>query len=238
VDAKKSILQKLSKTIIVSVQADSDEPLNSPEILGALALSVLSGGAQCLRMANPENIAYIKKLRPDVPVIGITKPHQIPVNYHELVYITPMFNAVKSLAGVGTDIVAMDATLRARPQGETLANIVAQCRKELPDLLLMADIATVQEGLHAAELGFDLISTTLSGYTQDTLEKAKNGPDFDLLSALVKQISVPIVMEGRVWEPEEVTKAFHLGAYAVVIGSAITRPHHITRRFLQAVPSV
>jgi N-acylglucosamine-6-phosphate 2-epimerase len=100
----------------------------------------------------------------------------------------------------------------------------------------MADVATLEEGLNAARLGFDLISTTLSGYTEETRHSVSGGPDFALLEALVSRVATPIILEGRVWEPSEVARAFELGAYAVVIGSAVTRPHEITRRFVQAVP--
>jgi N-acylglucosamine-6-phosphate 2-epimerase len=232
----KAILEKLRGGVIVSVQATSGEPLNKPEILSAMAESALGGGACGVRMAQSYNIKPFKNLHPDVPVIGITKPAVIPDKAHELVYITPTFADVQSLADC-CDIVALDATLRPRPGEQTLKEIVALSRGQYPNLLLMADISTLEEGLNAAELGFDLISTTLSGYTTETRSQGKSahlGPDFDLLEALVKQTKCPIVLEGRVWEPEEVTRAFSLGAFAVVIGSAVTRPHEITRRFVHA----
>lgn len=230
------ILQKLHRGIIVSAQASEGEPLNTPEILCAMAESALNGGACGMRMAQASNIRVFKKKHPHIPVLGITKPHIIPPNAAELVYITPTFADVASLADC-CDIVALDATLRPRPHGETLAQIVQQSRAKFPKLLLMADVATLEEGVHAAELGFDLISTTLSGYTTETQEtpsKKQGKPDFELLAALVKNVKTPIVMEGRIWEPVEVQKAFELGAFSVVIGSAVTRPHEITRRFVQA----
>lgn len=229
-------LEKIRGKIVVSVQADQGEPFYPSEAIALMARSVLDGGAAGLRMANAVNIRHIKSLWPDVPVIGITKPAAIPENYEAMVYITPAFEDVRSLAEVGTEIVALDATRRPRPGGETLAEIVTKTRRAFPNLLLMADIATLEEGLAAAALGFDLVSTTLSGYTTETHEKLKSGPDFALLESLSRQINVPVIMEGRVWEPDEVTRAFACGAFAVVIGSAITRPHHITRRFCQAIP--
>lgn len=231
------ILQTLQRGIIVSAQASEGEPLNTPEILCALAESALIGGACALRMAQDYNIRVFKAKHPKVPVIGITKPKRIPQNATELVYITPTFVDVASLAAC-CDIVAMDATQRPRPNGETLQNLVQQSRAQFPHLLLMADVATVEEGLAADALGFDLISTTLSGYTTETQTKKQSRPDFELLSELRRQVKAPIVLEGRVWEPADVQKAFQLGAFSVVIGSAVTRPHEITRRFVQAAHSV
>lgn len=229
------ILKKLERGIIVSAQAAHGEPLDKPEHLCALAESALNGGACAVRMAQGDNIRYFKQRHPDVPVIGITKPDIIPSNAHELVYITPTLHDVETLA-ICCDIVALDATLRPRPNGEKLDWIVEQARKAYPELVLMADVANLAEGIHAEKLGFDLISTTLSGYTVESRHTLHQGPDFDLLAQLVKHTKTPVIMEGRVWHPEEVAKAFELGAYAVVIGSAVTRPHEITRRFVQAVP--
>lgn len=230
------MLERLKRGIIISAQAAHGEPLNKPEYLCALAESALNGGACAVRMAQGENIQYFKRRHPDVPVIGITKPEVIPPNAHELVYITPTFADVASLADC-CDIVALDATMRPRPNGEALEEIVGNARTQYPNLLLMADIATLDEGLNADRLGIDLISTTLSGYTGESRHTLHTGPDFALLEALVQQCEAPIILEGRVWEPAEVTRAFDLGAYAVVIGSAVTRPHEITRRFVQAAKS-
>lgn len=231
-----SSLEALRGGVVVSVQAAQGEPLDRPEILCALAESALRGGACAVRMAQPDNMRYFKRQHPQVPVIGITKPHQIPENAHEMVYITPGLVDVQSIAGC-CDIVALDATRRPRPSGETLAEIVAQARAAYPDLLLMADVATLEEGLNAQALGFDVIGTTLSGYTTGTLARKDQGPDFELLQRLLAAVEIPVIMEGRLWEPAEVAKAFSLGAFAVVIGSAVTRPHEITRRFVEAAAS-
>ena len=96
----------------------------------------------------------------------------------------------------------------------------------------MADISTFEEGLNCADLGADIISTTLSGYTEES-ETIIDGPDFELLERLVKATKKTIILEGRIWEPKEIKKAFEIGAYAVVIGSAITRPQLITKRFME-----
>lgn len=242
---KQKSLAALKGGVIVSVQATHGEPLNKPEYLCALAEAVLQGGACGLRMAQPDNLAYFRQRHPRVTLIGITKPEIIPEYAYETVYITPTFKDVESIASF-CDVVAMDATLRDRPEGESLQNIVTTCREKYPDVALMADVATLEEGLNAERLGFDLISTTLSGYTNASVKGAESkfdhhnqiGPDFELLQALIQQVKAGVVLEGRLWEPSEVQHAFSLGSYAVVIGSAITRPHEITRRFIRAAMPV
>lgn len=230
------ILKTLHHSIIASVQADQGEPLNKPEHITAMAMACINGGAKGLRLANPENIQAVKRCLPDIPVIGITKPfHPLPSPENH-VYITPNLWTAESVCQAGADIVAMDATQRPRT-GESLQEIVAVLRERFPKVLLMADIATEADAYQAANLGFDFIGTTLSGYTTETTQRAQTGqPDFELLQNLTQNLSVPIILEGRIWEPQHVTQAFELGAYAVVIGSAITRPHVITRRFAQAIP--
>lgn len=236
---RQTLISRLHHGVIVSVQADPGEPLYKPECLLAMAMTVMNGGAVGLRLANPENIRLVKEYLPEVPVIGITKPphpHPHPENH---VYITPSLWAAESVIQAGAEIVAMDATLRPRPTGEPLAEIVARCRERFPQALLMADIATEAEAEAALQLGFDVVGTTLSGYTAETLPKATSQePDFELLLALARKLPIPVICEGRIWEPHQVTQAFELGAHAVVIGSAITRPHRITQRFVQAVPSL
>lgn len=236
---KQAILEKLRGGVVISAQAAHGEPLDKPEYLCAMAESALNGGACGVRMAQPANISYFRKAHPDIPIMGITKPDIIPANAYELVYITPTWADVQCLVDC-CDIVALDATLRPRPGEHDLAEIVRLTRQHYPNLLLMADISTLEEGLNATKLSFDLISTTLSGYTAETrhmLKEGASGPDFDLLVNLTQNTPVPIIMEGRLWEPDEVSRAFALGAFSVVIGSAVTRPQEITRRFVRAATS-
>lgn len=232
---KQRTLETIAQGVIVSVQASRGEPLDDPAIIAALSHSAVNGGARGLRLANVENIKAVRARQLGVPVIGITKPDKIPANYEELVYITPNWADVEALAEAGADIVAMDATWRERPNQEKLEEIVQKAKSTYPDLLLMADIATLKEGEMAETLGFDLVSTTLSGYTVETRDKKDAGPDFQLLEKLSEHLTIPIILEGRIWKPWEVTHAMGSGAHAVVIGSAITRPHEITARFVKAV---
>jgi N-acylglucosamine-6-phosphate 2-epimerase len=226
-------LISLQHRLIVSVQADEGEPLSPATVLWAMVQSVVAGGATGLRLANTDVIMRAKQYYPHLSVIGLTKPKQIPINAHALVYITPTWSDITLLAKAGVDIVAMDATQRPRPEGVLLETLVSLTRQTYPSLALMADVATLDEGLKANQLGFDCISTTLSGYTTETLTTPPNTePDWALLSNLVKALpTTPIILEGRVWSPKQVKQGLDLGAFAVVVGSAITRPHHITQRF-------
>ena len=227
-----TVLDTLRHKLIVSVQASKGEPLYDVSFIHALCCSVLGGGAAGLRLAHPDHIKAIKASHPHIPVIGLTKPEVLPMKPEAEVYITPTLQDALTLIDAGADIIAMDATLRARPNGETLESIVHTLKQHSRKPLLMADIDTFEAGIKAQEIGFDLISTTLSGYTTESLETKSNDlPDFDLLQNLVQLCSTPIVLEGRVWEPQQVKQALAIGAYAVVVGSAITRPQLITQRF-------
>ena len=146
-----------------------------------------------------------------------------------MVYITPTLKEVNELIDAGADIIATDATNRVRPK-ETLEEIISYIKSK--NKLAMADISTFEEGIKARKLGFDIISTTLSGYTSHSRQDLI-GPDFELLEKLVKELGCPVILEGRVWTPEEVDRAFKIGAHSVVIGSAVTRPQLITKRFVE-----
>ena len=162
-------------------------------------------------------------------VIGLTKPDKLPDNWRSIVYITPTLAEVTELINVGADIIAFDGTSRPR-QDCTLKDIIDKIH--MADKLAMADISTYEEGMNCIDLGADMISTTLAGYTEESGEPSA-GPDFELLEKLVKSTDTPVILEGRIWEPEDIKKAFELGAYSVVIGSAITRPQLITKRFME-----
>jgi N-acylglucosamine-6-phosphate 2-epimerase len=232
---KKEILNAIRGGLIVSCQAEPDEPLGRPDILAALAHSALNGGAAGIRASLPENIKAIRQ-QVSLPVIGIYK------NFYpgSDVFITPTAAEIDALARTGIEILAMDATFRPRPAGERLEDLVARCKKTY-DILLMADVSTMDEGLQAAELGFDLVGTTLSGYTKETAEKSKKEePDFELIRQLAAQLpeDIPLIAEGRIWTPGHAIRAFEEGAFAIVVGSAITRPHLITKRFSDAIRNV
>jgi len=223
------MINRLKNKVVVSVQAMPSEPLYLEKCMAAMMKSVVKGGAGGLRVAGVRDVKNAKRLF-DIPVIGITKPDVIPPNWQEIVYITPELKDVISLIEAGADIIAFDGTQRKRPNGAKLEELIKYVK--INKRVSMADISTLEEGLKAAGMGADLLSTTLSGYTMESQGKP-DGPDFELLEALVKQTNVPVVLEGRIWEPDEVDRAFELGAHCVVIGSAITRPQLITKRFVQ-----
>ncbi len=223
------LLKKIYKKVIVSCQAEKGNPLCERDCLLAMVKSVINGGAAGLRLAEPEIIKETKKVS-NLPVIGITKPETLPENRIDTVYITPAYDDARIISEAGADIIALDGTNRKRPV-ETLEELIQKIKKNLQKVV-MADISTIEEGLMCAEFGADIIATTLSGYTKYTKDKNNGGPDFELLSDLKSKLDMPVILEGRIWTPEQVRYAFELGAHAVVIGSAITRPEVITRRFV------
>ena len=226
------ILKRLEGRLIVSCQAEEPEPLASPEMLTAMSRAAVLGGAAAIRSNLPQNVAAIHSAL-DVPVIGLYKK----VYTDSEVYITPTLNEAKALLETGCEIIALDATIRTRPFGEQLKDITAYIRSN-SDVLLMADVSTLEDGLLAADMGFDMISTTLSGYTKETLDRAKTGrPDYGLLADLARKFNgeIPVFAEGRIWTPEDAVQAFQTGAFAVVVGSAVTRPQVITQRINEAV---
>lgn len=223
------ILNRIKGTVVVSVQAMPSEPLYLEQCMIGMMKSVVNGGAGALRLAGARDVKNAKKLF-NLPIIGLTKPNIIPKNYKELVYITPNIKDVIELVEAGADVIATDATQRKRPNNEKLQDLIKYIH--INKRLAMADISTLEEGLNAKELGADIISTTLAGYTLESANSPANEPDFELLKRLVEQTQLPVVLEGRIWEPEQVNKAFELGAHCVVIGSAITRPQLITKRFV------
>ncbi len=229
----KDIIRNLENKVIVSVQAEGNEPLNKPEHLLALSQTVINGGAGGLRLCGLKNITAIKK-NVNAPIIGLTKLEPTPFNWLDSVYITATMQDLKELLKTGIDFIAIDGTKRPRADNSTLKDQIDLIRKE--GKVVICDISTLEEGINAAERGADMISTTLSGYTKETRYKVNEGPDFDLLRELIEESSIPVIMEGRIWNTEDVKEAFDIGANAVVIGTAITRPHKITKRFVSAIP--
>lgn len=225
---KNLILNKIKNKIIVSSQAQKNEPLYNEIAMNALIETiVVLGKTDCLRLAGARDVKNTKeKFGDSVVVIGITKPDIIPVNYKELVYITPNIEDANSLIEAGADIIAFDATKRERKTSVLeLINFIHSKNK-----IAMADIAEFNEAKEAYELGADIISTTLSGYTKNT-ENTPDTPDFNLLQKCVKELKCPIILEGKTKDYKDVKHAFELGAYAVVIGSMVTRPHKIIEEF-------
>ena len=224
------VLDKIKNKLIISVQSAKNEPLNNEIAMNALIDTViLLGKIDVLRLAGVRDIKNTKeKYKDSVVVIGITKPDVIPVNYKEIVYITPALTDAKSLIEAGADIIALDSTKRKRPNNESLKTIIDFIHSK--NKLVMADISTFDEAEYAFNLGADIISTTLSGYTKET-ENNPETPDFKLVEKCKKELNCPVILEGKIKDESDVKKAFESGAYAVVIGSMVTRPHKIIENF-------
>ncbi|OAM84269.1 N-acetylmannosamine-6-phosphate 2-epimerase [Devosia elaeis] len=214
---------KLGRGLIVSCQARADNPLHGPQFMGAMALAARDGGAIAIRANGPEDIAAVKAA--GLPVIGI---HKVFSEAYP-VYITPDFAAAEAIVAAGAEIVALDCTERPR-QGEAPSILVRRIREEL-GAEVFADISTFDEGLRAADWGATYLATTLSGYTAAT-EPRPSGPDLALLEALAGKSGLPVVAEGRYNTPALVRQGFEAGAHAVVVGTMITNPREITRRFV------
>lgn len=221
-------LDALRGSLIVSCQALEDEPLFSDFIMARMAYAAMEGGATGIRANTVRDIAAIRRAVP-LPMIGLIKREYSG----SPVYITPTLEEVRALAKAGCEIIALDATSRLRPAGETLDALFAAVRKRYPHQLFMADISTYEEGLHAWEIGFDLVGTTLSGYTEES--RGRQLPDFDLMERLSGALPCPVIGEGGIWTPEQLRRAMDCGVHACVVGSAITRPREITRRFARAL---
>jgi len=229
------LAERLQGVLVVSCQAAEGEPLCHPSHILALSLSAITGGAGGLRLEGGQNIEVVRPFT-RLPIIGLSKNDEIPDSERlNNVYITATFEEAEILAEAGADIIALDATHRPRPKNLKLETLIERIHKELNKPVL-ADISTFEEGVEAAKIGADFVSTTLFGYTAETKQPSNIGPALELLEQLIASLQKPVVLEGRVWNPSEVTRAFELGAHCVIVGSAITRPQLITERFVKAIP--
>lgn len=219
-------VKQLEGKLIVSCQALPHEPLHSSFIMGRMALAAREGGASGIRANTREDIAEIKS-RVELPVIGIVKRDYEGCG----VYITPTMKEIEELMEVKPEIIAMDATKDLRPGGVTLDEFFARVKERYPDQLLMADCSTVEEAVHADELGFDFIGTTMVGYTKQSRHLKIDENDFEILREIVAKVKHPVIAEGNINTPEKAKRVIELGAFSVVVGSIITRPQLITKAF-------
>ncbi|MCD7796433.1 MAG: N-acetylmannosamine-6-phosphate 2-epimerase [Clostridiales bacterium] len=227
-EKNKEILDKIKGGLIVSCQALENEPLYDSYIMSKMAWAAYLGGAVGIRANTVVDIKAIKE-KVKLPLIGIIKK-----DYPDSeVYITPTMEEVDALVETGCEIIAIDATKRTRSNGATLEEFFSQVRAKYPNQLFMADTSCFEEGELAEKLGFDLIGTTMAGYTPYT--KNTQLPDFNLMERYVKELNTPVIAEGGIWVPEELKKAMDTGVHAAVIGTAITRPMNITLRFTEAI---
>ena len=216
----------LHRSLIVSCQAPPGDPLDSVDTLTRIAISVIRGGASGLR-ANGSTCIEAFRQQIQVPIIGIEKRR-----IGDEISITPDFASAKALAAAGADIIALDCTTSRTPAAEPWRNLLGRIHAEVGKPVL-ADIATFEEALAAEEAGADAVATTLYGFTPETAQF--RSVNWELVDRLVRELHVPVIVEGHISQPDEVNRALALGAYAVVVGSAITRPESITARFVKAM---
>lgn len=220
----------LKRGLIVSCQAEEGSPFNSPQFIAAFAKAAELGGAIGVRVRDSENVKAVLNVI-KLPIIGLTKG-----TYESgSVLITPSIDDVLKLIDAGADIIAIDATKRRRPEGLPGHEFLRLVKSKI-NCQVMADISNVQEGLIAVEEGADFVSTTLSGYVEKQ-SCSKYEPDFSLIKKIASGTKTPIIAEGRIWSPEQAIKAMKYGAFAVCVGTAITRPVNIVRRFVDLLPS-
>lgn len=224
-------IQQLKGGMIVSCQAEGDDPFNAdPEYMALFARAAEMGGAIGIRTQGIAKLEAIKRAT-KLPVIGLLKS-QFPDG---TVRITGSFAEVEQLITAKSDIVAIDGTFRER-EGFSGSEFIKEVKKRY-GCCVLADIATYEEAKTCEEAGADCVSTTLNGYTPDTLQ-FHDDPNYDVLKKCVEGLTIPVFAEGRYNTPAEARKAMELGAYSVITGTAITRPRVITQWFVQEINKV
>ncbi len=223
-------LERLRGHLIVSCQALPEEPLHSSFIMGRMALAAMQGGASGIRANTKEDIAEIRR-NVDLPIIGIVKR-----DYEDSqVYITPTMKEIDELMEVKPEIIAVQAGTELRPGGKTLDEFYREIREKYPNQPLMADCSTIEEALHADELGFDFIGTTMVGYTEQSRGDRIEANDFEIIRTILEKVTHPVIAEGNINTPEKAKRVIELGCFSVVVGSIITRPQVITKTFTDAL---
>ena len=224
------LIEQLKSSLIISCQAPSDSPLHNTLIIAAIAQACVNQGAKGLRIDSPNHIKAVKKLLPNVLVIGLWKQMGLDSD----VYITPRIEDAIAVSEAGAEIIAIDATARKRPKGEKMTDIITYIHKKLGKLV-MADIDTVENAIAASDAGADFIGTTLYGYTPETNQFTP--PNFEFVSELLTKIDKPIICEGGIKTPEKAKQALNLGCFAVVVGTAITGIDLLAQKFVNRINS-
>ena len=224
------MIEQLKNQLIVSCQALPDEPLHGSSIMARMAIAAKEGGAAGIRANGVEDIQAIQAAV-DLPIIGIIKAEYEGAS----VYITPTIKEIDALVSLNVDLIALDATNRNRPDGSTISTLFPLIKTRYPNQRFMADCATLDDAVRAEQLGFDVVAPTLYGYTAETIGKKVYESDFQFLREMVQIVSIPVIAEGNVMTPEHARRVLELGAYAVVVGGAITRPQQIAKRFVEKI---
>lgn len=222
---------KIKNGLIVSCQAEGSDPFNTPEGVLLFAKAALMGGAVGIRTEGYEKTKKIVE-GVDAPVIGLIK------SYFEdgFVRITGSFDDVEKLIETKCDVIAIDGTFRKR-DGYTGPEFINEVKKRY-GCIVMADISTYDDGAACAAAGADCLSTTLSGYTPETNNLPHDKPNIELLKRLAREFKLPVIAEGRVNTPEYAAQMIKEGAWAVVVGTVLTRPRVVTGWFVNAIKNV
>ena len=229
---KEELLERMKGSIVVSCQALPGEPLYDPErsIMPYMARAAQQAGAKMIRTCSVRDIAGIREAT-GLPVIGLIK--RTYEGYDG--YITVTMREVDECVAAGADIVSIDCTANRRGDGLTAPEFLRAVREKYPSLVIMADCARYSEGIEAFRAGADLVGSTLSGYTKETADRTGPDPDFELIAQWVRDLPCPVIAEGRIHTPEQARRMLEMGAWAVVVGGAITRPLEIATRFFRAI---
>ncbi len=223
-------LERIHGKLIVSCQAVAGEPLYVEEksVMYLMARAAARAGSPAIRTSSIRDVKAIRE-ETGLPVIGLVK-----VQYEGFEsYITPTMKEVDDLVEAGSDVVALDCTLRKRGDGKTVNEFIAQIREKYPEIILMADISTYEEGINAWKCGVDILGTTMSGYT--SYSPKTDGPDYELMRRLSEDADIPVIGEGKIHDPAQAVEALGTGVWAIVVGGAITRPLEIAKRFMDAI---
>ena len=225
---KTEVIEQIRGKLIVSCQARPGWPMYGTDIMAAFAVAAKQGGAAAIRATGPDNLRAIKE-KVDLPLMGINK---IFSDDYE-VYITPTYRAAEEILDVGIDFICMDATPRKRPNDENVTDILKQIKENYPEVITVGEISTIEEAKAIVDLGFDFISTTLAGFTRESSNI--HSLDLQLIRDIREYTNIPVIAEGMIRTPQDARLALEAGAYAVVVGTAITRPEILTQRFVEGI---
>lgn len=227
---KNEFIEKIHSGLIVSCQVKQTDPHYDENTVTNMAKAAIWGGASGLRLESPTDITNVRNLT-DLPIIGLWK------NYRDNseVFITWSMEQVTKVVEAGIDVIAVDATNRLNPEGKKAFEIIREIKKKYPDLLVLADIRDDSDVDTAIEYGADFIAPTL--YRFSPIAKSDSEPDFEMLTKIVRKVNgrCEVIMEGKITTPEQAVLSLYYGAIAVVVGNAITRPHIVTRKFVDTI---
>ena len=223
--SKEAILKAIDQGLIVSCQMEKHAPCYSDDIVELMVKAALWGGAVGLRLEGEENIKNIHD-HYDTVIIGLIKVFRKDTD----VFMTPSMDEVDRVVQAGADILALDGTDRMI-DGHHGYDLIPLVKQKYPNHLILADVRDVDDAIASVKLGADLVAPTFYRFSKNA--KSTDLPDWKMVSAMVKAMEgkADVLMEGKIWTPDDAIKALYYGCKAVVVGSAITRPHLIAQRF-------